>query len=318
VKKIAHMPYAILICVVLLSISSLIKPANETPEKTVQTMATNDHKEMQKKVQKYADEYDIKPIDAIVDQVWKAVPGYNGISVDVEASTLEMMKNNKFEKDLLIVKETPPKIHLEDLPPSPIYKGNSEKPMVALLINVAWGNEFIPQILDTLNDNQVKATFFFDGSWVKENPALAVMIYKEGHEIGNHAYSHPDLKRKSSSETMEELKKTNKIIDSTIDVTPKWFAPPSGSFNQETIDIARSLDMLTILWTVDTVDWKKPATDEMVNRVSSKVESGSMILMHPTKPTAEGLEKIIMNTESKGLHIGTVSDIMSEKRIIEK
>ena len=84
-----------------------------------------------------------------------------------------------------------------DLDPQPIYRGNPEKPMVALLINVAWGNEYIPKILKTLNDHEAKATFFLDGSWGKKNPDLALMIYEEGHEIGNHAYSHPDLKQRS-------------------------------------------------------------------------------------------------------------------------
>jgi len=73
--------------------------------------------------------------------------------------------------------------------------------------------------------------------------------------------------------------------------------------------------MRTILWTVDTVDWKKPAASEMVNRVISKVENGAMILMHPTEPVAEGLESMIVEIKKKGYQLGTVSDLMDEKRI---
>ena len=73
--------------------------------------------------------------------------------------------------------------------------------------------------------------------------------------------------------------------------------------------------MKTILWTVDTVDWKKPAPSEMVRRVVSKVENGSMILMHPTEPVAQGLGSMITEIKAKGLQLGTVSDLMSEKRI---
>jgi peptidoglycan/xylan/chitin deacetylase (PgdA/CDA1 family) len=72
--------------------------------------------------------------------------------------------------------------------------------------------------------------------------------------------------------------------------------------------------MNTILWAVDTVDWKKPSTSEMVNRVVSKIENGTMVLMHPTKPTAEGLETMITNIKEKGYKLGTVSDLISEKR----
>ena len=75
--------------------------------------------------------------------------------------------------------------------------------------------------------------------------------------------------------------------------------------------------MKTILWTVDTVDWKKPAPSEMVRRVLSKVENGSMILMHPTEPVAQGLEAMITEIKAKGLQLGTVSELMSENRIIK-
>ena len=88
------------------------------------------------------------------------------------------------------------------MPPEPIYRGNPEKPMIALLINVAWGNEYIPEILKILNQHQTKATFFFDGSWVKKNPDLANNILKEGHENGNHAYIHPYLNQRSREDTI--------------------------------------------------------------------------------------------------------------------
>lgn len=310
---------------VFLIISSLANPSTATAmlilpnEKMAITKSRHvENETLYKKVQYYANGHNIKPIDANVDRVWKAIPGYNGLSVDIYASYQKMRTGHGFDVDHLIYKEVSPKVHLRDLPPLPIYKGNPEKPMVALLINVAWGNEFIPQILKTLNKYQVKATFFFDGSWVKKNPDLAMMISKENHEIGNHAYSHPDLKHLSQNETMNELKKTNDVIEETLGIKPKWFAPPSGSFYQETVNVAHQLDMKTILWTVDTVDWKKPSTSEMVRHVVTKVDSGSMILMHPIRPVAEGLEKIIVDIEKKGLYIGTVSEIMSENRISKK
>ncbi len=226
-----------------------------------------------------------------------------------------MKANGEFDKNKIVYKEIPPNIHLEDLESEPIYRGNPQKPMVAFLINVAWGNEYIPGILKALDEHQTKATFFFDGSWVKKNPDLAKTIKEAGHEIGNHAYSHPDLKQRSVAQTKEELQKTNDVIKATLGITPKWFAPPSGSFNEATIQVADQLDMKTILWTVDTVDWRKPATSEMVRRVVSKVENGSMILMHPTRPTAEGMERMITDIKAKGLQLGTVSDLISEKRV---
>ena len=271
--------------------------------------------DLYRKIQIYSDQQEIEPIDAKIDRVWKAIPGYNGLRINIKASYKKMKANGEFDKNKIVYEEIPPNIHLEDLESEPIYRGNPQKPMVAFLINVAWGNEYIPEILKVLNEHQIKATFFFDGSWVKKNPDLAKMIKEAGHEIGNHAYSHPDLKQRSVAQTKEELQKTNDVIKATLGITPIWFAPPSGSFNEATIQVADQLDMKTILWTVDTVDWRKPATSEMVRRVVSKVENGSMVLMHPTKPTAEGMERMITDIKAKGLQLGTVSDLLSEKRV---
>lgn len=281
------------------------------------TITSYENEFLLEKIQSFAHQNTVEPIDATVDRIWKAIPGYNGLEVDIEKSYLNMSPGDSFDENLLAYKEISPKVHLEDLPPSPIYKGNPKKPMITLLINVAWGNEFIPTILETLKKHEVQATFFFDGSWVKKNPDLAKTIYHDNHEIGNHAYSHPDLKSFSQSQTMDELKKTNDIIEETLGMKPLWFAPPSGSFNQETVNIARELEMMTILWTVDTVDWKKPETSAMVTKVVTEVDNGSMILMHPTKPVAEGLEQMIIGIKKKGYQLGTVSDMMSEKRVLK-
>ena len=260
-------------------------------------------------------EFEEPPIDAVVDRVWKAIPGYNGLAVDVDASYEKMKQDGFFDRSKLVMKQISPAVHLEDLPPAPIYKGNPEKPMVTFLINVAWGNEYLPTMLKVLNEHNIKTTFFLDGSWTKNHPTLAKMILEEGHEIGNHAYSHPNMKQLTAARIHEEIDKTNDVIFATLDVTPKWFAPPSGSFRQEVVDIAASLNMKTILWSVDTVDWKKPNAEEMVARVLSKVHPGAMILMHPTEPTANGLNNLIEGIQAKGLQIGTVSQLMEESRL---
>ncbi|WP_100373158.1 polysaccharide deacetylase family protein [Bacillus sp. FJAT-45037] len=260
------------------------------------------------------DGYEELAIDARLDPVWKAVPGYNGITVDVDASYDKMKKLETFSEERLVFKEVKPTVHLEELPPSPIYKGNEKKPMVSLLVNVAWGNEYIPDMLKVMDELGVKSTFFLDGSWVKKNPTMATMILEQGHEIGNHAYSHPDMKSLTLERMNEEFKKTNDVILATLDVTPKWFAPPSGSFSQTVVDQAREHGMMTILWSVDTVDWRKPAPDEMVNRVLEKMHSGAMVLMHPTEPTAIGLEDMIRGIQARGYELGTVSEVMSESR----
>lgn len=264
---------------------------------------------------KQAQDYEESAIDARIDRVWKAVPGYNGLKVDVDASYDKMKKLEIFDEDKLVFKEIAPSVSLDDLPPAPIYKGNEKKPMVTFLINVAWGNEYLPEILKTLKKYDLQTTFFLDGSWVKNNPNLAMMLYEEGHEIGNHAYSHPNMSKLTIARMDEEIVKTNQAIQATIDVTPEWFAPPSGDFNDTVVKQAANQGMKTVLWSVDTIDWRKPHPTEMVDRVLSKVHNGAMILMHPTEPTTKGLESLIIGIREKGYKIGTVSELLSEDRM---
>lgn len=266
---------------------------------------------------KNASTYEIPPSNAKIDRVWKAIPGYNGITVDIEASYNNMKKIGTFNEKKLVYTQTEPSVHLRDLTPSPIYRGHPDKPMVSFIINVAWGNEYLPEMLAALKKHQVKASFFLEGRWVKNNPELAKMIVSAGHEVGNHSYTHPDMKRISAAQIREQLNKTNEVIEAATGKKSIWFAPPSGSYRDETVTIAAEFKMKTVMWTIDTIDWQKPSPDQLINRVTSKISNGSMVLMHPTESTAKSLDTLITLIEEKGLKLGTVSDLMSEERIMK-
>lgn len=268
-------------------------------------------------IEKNAPKYDVQPSNAKIDQVWKAMPGYNGLRVDIPSSYKNMKKNGQFQEDKLVFEQVKPKVHLKDLPPSPIYRGHPDKPMVSFAINVAWGNEYLSQMLAVLKKHNVSASFFLEGNWVKKNPEVAKMIAEAGHEIGNHSYSHPDLKRMSAERTRQEILKTNEVIEATTEVKCKWFAPPSGSYRDETVKIAADLNMKTIMWTVDTIDWQKPSPETILDRVLGKIGNGSIVLMHPTDSTAKSLDRLITQIEKKNLSIGTISELMNEERIMQ-
>ncbi|WP_442599547.1 polysaccharide deacetylase family protein [Neobacillus sp. D3-1R] len=264
-----------------------------------------------------AKDFEIPANDAKIDKVWKAMPGYNGLKVNIEESYKNMAKQKRFDEQKVVLEQVSPKIHLNDLPPSPIYRGHPEKPMVGFIINVAWGNEYISSMLETLKKYNLHATFFLEGRWVQKNPDIAQMIVAAGHEIGNHSYTHPDMKILSASRTREEIIQTNKVIKATTGITPKWFGPPSGSFRDETVKIAAESGMGTILWSVDTIDWQKPSVDILLNRVLGKVHNGALILMHPTESTSKSLDTLIRSIKEKNLQIGTVSEVLDEKRMMK-
>lgn len=264
-----------------------------------------------------APKYEVKPQDARIDKIWKSIPGYNGLKVNVEKSYKQMKKDGEFHEDDLVYEQVKPKVHLDSLSPEPIYKGNPDKPMVAFLINVAWGNEYVEQMLPILKKQQVKATFFLEGKWLKNNQELAKQIAADGHEIGNHSYNHPDMSKLTSGSIAEQLDKTNEQISETLGVKPKWFAPPSGSFRKAVVDIAAEKGMSTIMWTVDTIDWQKPSPAVLQTRVLSKIHNGAMILMHPTDPTAKSLNVLITKIREKGYALGSVSDLLDENRLMK-
>lgn len=211
----------------------------------------------------------------------------------------------------LLVDEIPPKI-TEDFF-KPIYHGNEKFPRVAFAINVAWGEEYLTEILKTLEKEKVKATFFFVGTWVKVFPELVKEIAAAGHEIANHGsyHGHPQQMRR------DELKK---LISDNAEllwkVTGKksvnLFAPPYGEINMEIVGAAGELGYRTVMWSVDTVDWKNPGPDLLLSRVLSKIGPGGIILMHPTVSTAKALPRLIKALRDKGLEPVTVSKVLRE------
>ncbi|WP_010649236.1 polysaccharide deacetylase family protein [Oceanobacillus massiliensis] len=255
-----------------------------------------------------------KPQDAYIDDVWKKTAGRNGLKVNVEKSYEQMKKKSVYDESLIVYEQISPNISLDDLPASPIYRGHPEKDMVALLVNVSWGESYIPEMLSILKENKVKATFFIEGKWAKENSDLVKMIDEEGHVIGNHAYNHPDMARLSSGDSVEQINQTNQILKAITGEKPKWFAPPSGSFNDQVVQSAHSMDMETILWTVDTIDWKNPSVSVMINRVTEKIHPGATVLMHPTSSTANGLDQLIKLIKERGYKLGTIETLLSEDR----
>ncbi|EFM13110.1 polysaccharide deacetylase [Paenibacillus curdlanolyticus YK9] len=257
----------------------------------------------------------IAPIDAVVDRVWKAIPGYNGLEVDISRTYQANMGNAEGAPLQLIYKQVKPAVGLEDLGVEPTYRGNPNKKMVSFMINVAWGNEYIGSILKTLDEYKVKATFFLDGSWLKRNPELAKEIQSHGHEMSNHAYSHPMMSHLSRDAQYQQITKTEALLKSTLGVKNRWFAPPSGDFNAGTVKVAYSQGLRTVLWTIDTIDWRKPAPSTIVARIRSKLEPGALILMHPTASSRDALADMIKLVQAKGYQIGTVSQTLSSDRI---
>lgn len=192
-----------------------------------------------------------------------------------------------------------------------IYQGNTKNNNITLMINVYWGNEFIYPMLDILNKNNIKTTFFIGGTWAKQYPDILKKIYDEGHEIGNHGYYHKDHKNISYELNLKEISDTHNLIKKLLNIEINLFAPPSGSYSQTTLDIADSLNYKTIMWTRDTIDWRDQNTELIYSRAIKNASGGDLILMHPTEKTLEALPNIIKTLKENGFNLTTVSKTIS-------
>lgn len=192
----------------------------------------------------------------------------------------------------------------------PIYEGAKNKKIMAFTCNVAWGNEYIPKLLEIFEEKDVKITFFIEGRWADKFPELLRLIESKGHEIGNHGYSHAHHAQLSLEQNINEIKKTEKTIEEIINKKTSLFAPPYGEFSDNTVKATNELDYKLIMWTIDTIDWKKPGVDYIINKVLDNAGNGKIVLMHPTEDTVRALPTIIDNLKKDGYKISTVSDVL--------
>ncbi|MDE6967155.1 MAG: polysaccharide deacetylase family protein [Clostridia bacterium] len=194
--------------------------------------------------------------------------------------------------------------------PKPIYKGNGLDNNVSLMVNVYWGEEYLTEMLDTFDKYNVKTTFFVGGSWVAKNSAMLKEIYKRGHEIGNHGYLHKDQDKIDMDSNLREISLCHNIVEKTIGYKMTLFAPPSGAFSNDTLKAANNLDYTTIMWSKDTIDWRDKNAQLIYDRATKKVAFGDLILMHPTKCTAEALPKILEYYKTKNIKADKVSNVI--------
>ena len=193
-----------------------------------------------------------------------------------------------------------------------IYAGNETANKVGIMINVYWGTEYLEDMLNTLDKYNAKATFFVGGTWAKENPELLSEIKKRGHEIGNHGTNHKEHGKISYNLNKTEIKSCHDAVLRLTNINMNLFAPPGGSYNQDTVKCATELGYKTILWTKDTIDWRDQNEELIYQRATDNVQSGDLILMHPTKATKNVLERVVTTINSKKLALDTVSNTIKE------
>lgn len=184
---------------------------------------------------------------------------------------------------------------------------------VSLMFNVYWGVDEVYRILDILKKHEAKATFFIGGCWADDNVDCLKAIDAAGHEIGNHGYFHKDHDKLDLLNNQKEITQCNQFIQLALGKVPTLFAPPSGAYNEYTLDAANALGMTTVLWSKDTVDWRDKNAAIIYTRATKNVKLGDFILMHPMKETADALGDILKYYEANNLKTVTVSENLQKE-----
>ena len=196
-----------------------------------------------------------------------------------------------------------------------VYNSNiNEKKKIALTFDDGPHPRNTPEILKILEKYGVKATFFVIGVNAKNYPEALAKVIEQGHEIGNHTYSHQVLKNKNKQEIMKEIIDTEKIISQKNEFTTTVIRPPCGFYDEELIKISIDNDYKIILWSIDTQDWAHASAESIVSTISSKVKGGDIILFHDyisgENNTPEALKIIIPKLLKQGYEFVTVSELL--------
>jgi peptidoglycan/xylan/chitin deacetylase (PgdA/CDA1 family) len=208
----------------------------------------------------------------------------------------------------------PPK---EETPPTTapsviISNGSVQQKEIALTFDA--GSDAIGiAILDVLKKHNVKATFFLTGSWADKFPSYAKRMAVEGHDIGNHTYSHPDAVNTNTNIFVQDIIKAEEAIKRATGVTPRpYFRFPFGSYNAAALKAVGGAGYpYSIQWTIDTIDWQQPSVDVIISRIQSGASNGDIILMHIGGiNTPEAVDRVIPILKSMGYTLVTLTELL--------
>jgi peptidoglycan/xylan/chitin deacetylase (PgdA/CDA1 family) len=173
------------------------------------------------------------------------------------------------------------------------------------------------KLLDLLRQRRAKATFFVVGRQAERRPALVRRMAREGHEIGNHTYSHPRLTGLPEHEILEELTGTQEIIERITGRAPRTMRPPYGDSDERVAAVAEFAGLAQILWTGSTRDWELRDRKAIARKALSLVRRDAVILMHDTVPeTVKAMPEILGALRKRGYHLVTVAEVLRGESLI--
>lgn len=191
-----------------------------------------------------------------------------------------------------------------------LYVGDTNQKEIYITFDAGFENGNTERILDALKKHGVKATFFLVGNYFETQPELVKRMAEEGHTIGNHTYSHPDMSKIGDIQSFQtELQKNEALYRDILgSEMPKLYRPPQGKFCEENLKMAQQLGYSTVFWSLAYVDWytdDQPTSEQAFSKLLPRIHPGAVVLLHSTSSTnAEILDELLTKWEETGYSFG--------------
>lgn len=194
----------------------------------------------------------------------------------------------------------------------PIYGVCTDEKVVALSFDCAWENSDTDILIEILTQNEVPATFFVTGDWCERYPEDVKKFFDSGNAVENHSYSHPHPTKIPREKLVEDTVKCNEIIEKITGKCPTLYRAPYGEYDNFVVGtIEDELGLCFIQWDLDSRDWQKRESYDMVKTVREKIRGGSILLFHnDTKNTPAALRQIIPLLKGEGYRFVLISDMI--------
>jgi peptidoglycan-N-acetylmuramic acid deacetylase len=195
-----------------------------------------------------------------------------------------------------------------------IFLGDTSKKELYLTFDNGYENGYTAQVLDVLKEKNVPAIFFVTGHYVKDQPDLIKRMSDEGHLIGNHSWSHPDMSTLSAERIRSELEKVEEqVVKLTGRLNMKYLRTPRGVFSEHTLAVSKELGYTNVFWSLAYADWntkQQKGAQFAFNKVTEQLHPGAVILLHSvSKDNADALGRIIDEARKQGFVFKSLDEL---------
>ena len=193
----------------------------------------------------------------------------------------------------------------------PVYGVETDKKVIALTFDAAWGADKTQGILDVMEQYGAKGTFFLVGFWIDKYEKETIAIAEAGFDIGNHSRNHLNMPKLSDNEIKNEIEYVNDRVFDLTGKKPKYFRAPFGDYSNKLMTSLEELNMVGVQWSIDSLDWKGLSAKQIYERVVPKAKSGDIVLFHNNSDhVIDALPLVLSALKGQGFEFVTLSQLV--------